>query len=411
MQGDVLKITGAASGGTKVKPTIVGTPGATTGNGILLVSANATTGAGNFTLAGNASNGDEVAGSFEYNLDFVPGAGTSGDWYLQSQLYPGVYQFGQIQSSTLLISDTVNPSVDDLLNQAFNGVVKGASLDDTSQQVASADNSFVPPPNGPGVSGWGRFAESRFSVDPNGSSFADYKLRVDAAQFGLDYDWHNATNNVLFGGYITPFNAFSDFASLGGHIKTSGTAYGIYGLWFSGPWEAGVRLNVDNDTARFTDTFIGTNAVTKPDEKGIQAAASYDMAFDWANFTPSAEFNYGTVNGSHFTDGAGNLVQISSTDDLWGKINGRFSWDVQTDRGLLVQPYVNVGVLYRGDTGTNVGIAGFTTATNVNGFNGDFALGVNTNLAANLSLSAQGDYLAGNRINGWTGFLGLRYTP
>jgi outer membrane autotransporter protein len=411
MHGDELKIDGAASGSTKIMPTIVGTPGATTGNGIILVSSHATTGASNFILAGNAANGDEVAGAFEYNLTFDPGKGTSGQWYLRSQVYPGAYQFGQTQSSALLVSDQVNPSLDDLMNQAFNGTVANASLVDSSQEVASNDPTFVPAPNGTGLSGWGRFDEARFNVNPSGSPFAGYKLRVDSMQIGLDGTWHNAGSLVMFGGYITPFHAWSDFASFGGHIGMSGTAYGLYGLWFSGPWQAGLRLNTDNATAHFTDTFIGSNAFVKPYERGAQAAVSYDMPLNWANFTPSAEFNYGTVNGVHFTDGAGDLVQVGSTNDVWAKLNGRFSWDVETARNLLVQPYVNLSIIYRADTSTHTIIDTFSASTNVNGWDGDLAVGVNTNLAAGLSLSAQADYLAGDRVKGWTGFIGLRYTP
>ena len=411
MHGDELVIDGAASGTTKIKPRIVGTPGQTTGDGILLVSAHTTAGASNFVLAGNAANGDEVAGAFEYNLAFEPGKDTSGEWFLQSKVYPGVYQFGQTQSAALLVSDQVNPSLDGLMNQATSSTVTNASLDDTSQQVASADSTFVPAPNGNGLSGWGRFDETRFNVDPNGSPLANYKLRVDALQAGLDGTWHNADNLVVFGGYITPFHAWADFASFGGHIGMSGTAYGVYAMWFSGPWAAGLRLNTDNMTAHISDTFIGTSASVKPYERGAQVAVSYDMPLDWADFTPSAEFNYGTVNGVHFTDGAGDLVNVGSTSDVWGKLNGRFSWDVETAHNLLVQPYVNIGLLYRGDTGTQTSISSFSTSTNVNGWDGDFAVGVNTNLAQGLSLSAQADYLAGNRVNGWTGFIGLRYTP
>jgi outer membrane autotransporter protein len=404
-------IDGVASGETKIEPTILGTPGATSGNGILLVSAHASTGASNFVLAGNAANGNEVAGAFEYNLAFVPGSGTSGNWYLQGQVYPGTYQFGQTQSSALLVSDQVNPSLDALLSQAFDSTVANASLVDTSHQVASTDPTFVPAPNGAGLSGWGRFDEARFNVDPSGSPFADYKLRVDSMQMGLDGTWHNAGNLVMFGGYITPFHAWSDFASFGGHIGISGTAYGVYGLWFSGPWQAALRLNVDDATARFSDTSIGTNASVKPYERGAQAAVSYDMPLDWADFAPSAEFNYGTVNGVHFIDGAGDLVQVGSTNDVWGKLNGRFSWNVETAHNLLVQPYVNIGLVYRADTDTRTTIGAFSTSTDVNGWDGDLALGVNTNLAANLSLSAQADYLTGDRVKGWTGFIGLRYTP
>jgi outer membrane autotransporter protein len=135
------------------------------------------------------------------------------------------------------------------------------------------------------------------------------------------------------------------------------------------------------------------------------------MPLDWADFTPSAELNYGTVNGVHFTDGAASVVQVGSTNDLWGKLNGRFSWNVETAHNLLVEPYVNIGILYRGDTDTRTTIGAFSTSTNVNGWDGDLAVGVNTNLAANLSLSAQADYLAGDRVKGWTGSIGLRYTP
>jgi outer membrane autotransporter protein len=113
----------------------------------------------------------------------------------------------------------------------------------------------------------------------------------------------------------------------------------------------------------------------------------------------------------HFTDGVGDLVNVGRTNDFWGKLNGRFSTDVTTARGLLVQPYASIGLLYRGDSSTKVLISGFSSSTNINGWNGDFAVGVNTNLMANLSLSAQVDYLAGDRVEGWTGFLGLRYTP
>jgi outer membrane autotransporter protein len=290
-------------------------------------------------------------------------------------------------------------------------VVQSASLDAPSQ-VASADNSFVPAPNGPGVSGWGRFDETRVNIDPTGSSFGNYKLRVQAPQFGIDDSWHNANNTVIVGGYVAPFHSYADFTKFGdAHINAAGTAYALYGLWFSGPWQAGLRLNYDNNSARFYDTYLGTNAVVHPNEKGIQAAASYMMPFDGWNLQPSAELNYGTIEGSKFVDGVGDNVLVGSTNDFWGKLNARFSTDVTTERGLLVQPYANIGLLYRGDTTTDVHVGTFGTASNVNGINGDFAVGVNTNLAANLSLSAQADYLAGNRINGWTGFLGLRYTP
>ena len=408
---DVLKIDGSASGGTRVATTIIGAPGQTIGNGILVVEAANGATANEFALAGNSSGHTEVAGAFEYNLDFVPGMGTSGDWYLQSHIYPGTYQFGQIGSSALIIGDQVNADLSDLLGQMNNVQTASASLD-KPVQLASADNGFMPQPGGGSLSGWGRYEESRFEIDPSGSSVADYKLRVDTAQFGLDDAWHNADNRLVFGGYVAPFHSWANFTKFGAaEIGSSGDAYALFGLWFSGRWQAGLRLNYDSDTAHFSDNYIGTNASLKTPEEGVQAAASYSMQFDWANFDPSLELNYGRVRGGSIADGVSDTVRIGDTSDFWGKFNGRFSWDVETDHNLLVQPYVNLALLYRGNTNTTVDIDTFGLSTNVNGWNGDVALGVNASLAANLAMFAQMGYVAGDRIKGVTGFLGLQYAP
>jgi outer membrane autotransporter protein len=416
-QGDVLKIKGTASGTTNVAVSFLGTAGGITGGGIEVAQTRHGASAGEFVLKGNTPSNLLVSGAFEYNLAFKAGSGTAGAWFLQSTPFTGVLDFGQVSSAAITVADDVNVDVTDLLDDANSMPVKSAELDQPTQ-VASMDNSFVPGPNGPGVSGWGRFAESRFQIDPSGAPGADYRLRVSTGQLGVDEDWHDADNTVVVGGYIAPFKAFADFNDASAHIDAHGTNYAVYGLWFSGPWSAGVRLNYAQVGEQFTDKTLGTDAHTSPNERGIQVAASYRMPFgetggmldDWT-FEPQGEFNWGSTKSTQLIDGVGDVVKIGATDNVWGKLNGRFFTDVTTAHGLLVEPYVNIGLLYRGDSTTDVSIGTFHAATNINGFDGDFGFGVNTNLARNLSLSVQGDYLAGNRLAGWTGFISLRYTP
>ncbi len=410
---DVLQIDGTVSGNTGVLVAEEGAPGLTKNNGILVADAANFTSQGNFTLVGNTTAHTLVDGAYEYSLNFLPGAGTSGDWYLQSRIFPGVYQFGQISSFALTLNQLANINLPDLMDLLPGGPEQQASAQEPVE-VASNDPTIAPssPSNG-GLSGWGKFNYESLSVNPQGSSFADYNMHATVAQFGIDYGWDRGQNSkAIVGFYAGPADGDATFSNFGdARMHSEGTVLAAYGLWADGPWKAGALLSSLDLTTRFSDTYLGTNASVQPKVWSFQGAASYMMPLDGSYFfEPMADFDYTSITGFSFADGAGNTISIGSTQSDVATLNGRFGTTLDSG-SVTYMPYADVGVNYEFDGQTDATIGTFSTSTNLRGATAVVGGGLKANVTDNLSLFGNVDYVGGQRENGWQAYFGLRLSP
>ncbi len=410
---DVLQIDGTVSGNTNVLVAEEGAPGLTTGNGILVADAGSFTSQGNFTLVGNTTAHSLVDGAYEYFLDFVPGTPSAGNWYLQSRIFPGVYQFGQISSFALTLNQLANVNLPDLMELLPYAQGAQASAQEPVQ-VASNDPTMVPssPSNG-GLSGWGKFNYESLSVNPNGSSYADYDMHATVAQFGVDYGWQNSQDSkTLIGFYAGPVDGDARFTNFGdARMHSDGTVLAAYTLWTDGPWKAGALISSLDLTTRFQDTYLGTDASVRPNAWSLQGAASYMMPLNGGYFfEPMGNFNYTSISGFSFADGAGDTVSIGKTTSALGTLNGRFGTTMESD-GMTYMPYADVGVNYEFDGQTDATIGTFSTATNLRGATAVVGGGLKANVTDNLSLFGNVDYVGGQRENGWQAYFGLRLSP
>ncbi len=409
---DVLKVDGAVSGVTKLKVDELGAPGLTTGNGILVVDASAgTTSSVNFKLIGNSAGGTLVDGAYEYALGLVPGSANHGDWYLTSRVYPGSYQFGQIGSSALTLAEVANGSPLDLLQTQQDGPQASNAA---PVKVASTDNSFVPSsPSAAGmIGGWGKFSSASFSMTPSGSSYADYNMTANVGQIGMDATVEGNGQTGIFGLYVSPIAADANFKSFGSsHMKTSGFGISGYGLWIQGPWRAGLVIGSDKLDTHFTDSYIGTDAKVKLNALDVQAAASYTEQLDDSTFVePSGELTYTSVDGGSFVDGVGDTVTFGKTESVLAKLKARFGKTYTTDDGVVLKPYLDLGINYEFEGTTNVTIGNWSYTTGLRGVAAQAGGGLDANITDNISLFGDANYIDGERQKGWQGFVGFRFT-
>lgn len=406
---DELKVDGTISGTTLLQVDELGAPGLTSGNGILVAEGGKTS-AVNFKLIGNSSADTLVDGAYEYMLGFAPGTGGRGDWYLASRLYPGSYQFGQMGSSALVLSQIANGSITELMQIQQDGPSTQASLA-PPPQVASTDNNFVPSsPAMPGtVGGWGRYNYASFDVSPSGSSFGDYHLDANIGNFGADVTVDGSDQTGIFGLYGSTIDGSANFKNFGGsHMSSSGYGISGYGLWLQGPWSAGLLVSSDTIDTHFTDSYIGTNGKAKVSVYGIQAEASYlGHINEDIYFEPFGGLAYTNVGGGSFVDGAGNSVAFTDTQSVVANLKARVGENFMTGDTLL-KPYLDFGVNYEFAGGTGVTIGNWSNTSNLTGATAQIGGGLDAEITDCVSLFGHVDYVAGDHVTGWQTYVGLR---
>lgn len=408
---DALEIVGTVSGQTAVVIKTIGGQTPTTGSGNLVISANGYTSPDNFELVGNTSAHTAVSGGYEFNLDFAAN-GAGGDWYLQSQVFPGVYQFGQISSSALMATQTANGSLLDLLDgrrpvadQAGNAAMQ------RPVQVASNDPNFAPPTPEAGKFGvWVQASYDDMSVEPDGPAAANFDFTGEAVRFGMDYAWRTTQGTFGAGVYVASVDGRSNFDNFGdARITTDGVAYAVYGIWLNGPWQAGLRVNYDALESTITDNYLGTHADVEPNTWGVEGAVSYDVPLsNDLVLQPQIDLRYASVDGVSFIDGAGDLVDVSDTTSYQARVRARLRKTWQAD-ATRITGYLDAALIYDGDGKTDVTIGGDQFQTEFSGTSGAFGGGVDVAVSRSLSLFAGADYYTGERLDGWKAMAGLRW--
>jgi len=408
---DLLKIDGAVSGSTTVVVDEEGPPGLTTGNGIAVIDVSSgTTSAGNFKLAGNSTAGTLVDGAYEYALGLVPGSAGHGTWYLSSRIYPGDYQFGQIGSSALLLSQ--------LANNWFGDALLNWGKSDTHQASAAvpghpAGNDSNPLPaersvaDGLGI--WGEWDGASIAVSPSGPAFGDYRLHASLGHMGTDALLEGNYGTLIVGMEASPINAnasFQNFASTS--MKMTGYAWAGFGAWIDGSWRAGLQFGQERLRTHVEDDYIGTDAKLTLSAFSIQGVATYEGWLDddtW--FEPSAALGYTSVDGGSFVDGTGATVSFGSTQSVLAELRARIGRTYDIGYALL-KPHADLGFNYEFDGSTAVSIGSFTASSGLQGLTAQGGGGIDLEIGDNLSLFADALYADGAKQSGWQGHVGLR---
>lgn len=406
-RADHLEIEGRISGTTTIKVDPLGSPGQTSGDGILLVDATlGTTSASNFRLEGNTTASTLVDGGYEYALNLVAGSSGHGAWYLSSRVYPGVAQFGQISSSSLLISEFANGTLQGQLTQDWGaGQVAGP-------RIASNDPTFVP--SAPAQIGrpgfWGGYEFAHLSVTPGGTG--GYDMDVSTGHLGAVAAFDGRGRTLVFGLEYSPVDASIDLDKFGStHIDTHGSAVSGSVLWIEGPWRAALKYSYDKLRAHFTDGYLGTNARVRLNGYGLQIGGAYAGHLDEATFVePWATLSYASVGKAAFVDGAGDDVQLGGTHSTLTRLGTRIGR--MFDLGnVVLKPYAEFAVDYRFGAKTNVTVGNYATASTLDGVSVRGGAGVNARINGSLSLFGDFVFFGGGKQNGWQGSVGLRLTP
>jgi outer membrane autotransporter protein len=406
-RADHLEIAGRISGTTTIKVDPLGSPGLTSGDGILVVDATlGTTSAANFRLDGNTAADTLVDGGYEYALNLVAGSSGHGAWYLSSRVYPGVAQFGQLSSSSLLISELANGALPGLLQQDWD------ARQAAGPRLASNDPTFVPsapvPIGRPGF--WGGYEFAHMAVTPGGTS--DYKMDVSIGHVRGAAAFDGRGRTLIFGLEFSPVDASVDFDKFGStHIDTDGSAVSGSVLWIEGPWRVGVKYSYDRLRAHFTDDYLGTDARIRLNGYGLQIGGAYAGHFDEATFfEPWATLSYADVGKAAFVDGAGDDVQLGGTHSTLTRLGTKIGRTFDLN-DVVLKPYAEFAVDYRFGAKTNVTVGNYTTASTLDGVSVRGGGGVNARINESLSLFGDFVYFGGGKQNGWQGSVGLRLTP
>lgn len=406
-RSDHLEIDGKISGTTTIKLDPLASPGLTSGNGILVVDATrGTTSASNFRLNGNTTAGTLVDGAYEYALNLVGGSSGHGAWYLSSRLYPGVDQFGQLSSSSLLISEFANGTLQGQLTQDWGvGLVAGS-------RIASNDPTFVSSTSAqigrPGF--WGGYEFAHLNVTSGGTG--GYDMDVSTGHLGAAAGFDGRGHTLIFELEYSPVDASIDFDKFGStHIDTHGSAVSGSVLWIEGPWRAGVRYSYDRLRAHFTDDYLGTDARIRLNGYGLQIGGAYTGHLDEATFfEPWATLSYASVGKAAFVDGAGGDIQLGGTHSTLTRLGTKIGRMFDLGDAVL-KPYAEFAVDYRFGARTNVTVGNYTTALTLDGVSVRGGGGVGARINNSLSLFGDFVYFGGGKQNGWQGSIGLRLTP
>lgn len=406
-RADHLEIDGRISGTTTIKVDPLASPGPTSGNGILVVDATlGTTSAAHFRLDGNTTASTLVDGAYEYALNLVGGSSGRGAWYLSSRVYPGVGQFGQLSSSSLLISEFANGTLQGQLTQDWEvGQAAGPRL-------ASNDPTFVPSaPVQLRRSGfWGGYEFAHLSVTPGGTG--GYDMDVSTGHLGAAAAFDGRGRTLIVGLEYSPVDASIDLDKFGStHIDTNGSAVSGSVLWIEGPWRAGLKYSYDKLRAHLTDDYLGTDARIRLNGYGLQIGGAYTGHLDEATFfEPWATLSYASVGKVAFVDGAGDDVQLGGTHSTLTRLGTRIGRMFDLD-DVVLKPYAEFAVDYRFGAKTNVTVGNYTTASTLDGASVRGGGGVNARINESLSLFGDFVYFGGGKQNGWQGSVGLRLTP
>jgi len=408
---DQIKIDGAVSGTTTVVVDEQGSPGLTTGNGIAIIDVSSgTTSASNFKLAGNTTAGTLVDGAYEYALNLVAGSSGHGVWFLASRIYPGVGQFGQLSSSSLLISEYANGPLTGLLQQDW-GAQGGPT---TSQRIASNNPSFVPSaPVQHSRSGfWGGYGFAHMSVTPGGAAYGGYTMDVSTGHLGANTAFEGNGRMLIVGLEYSPVDASIDFNQFGStHIDTHGSAVSGSVLWIEGPWRAGLKYSSDRLRAHFTDDYLGTDARVRLGSYGLQIGGAYTGHFDDVTyFEPWATLSYVSVGKAGFMDGAGDQVDLDGTHNMLTRLGARIGRMFDLDAAVL-KPYAEFAVDYRFGGDTKVTVGNYTTRSTLAGATVRGGGGVDAMIGNMLTVFGDIVYFGGGKQDGWQGSIGVRLTP
>ncbi len=409
-KADHLEIDGTISGTTTVKVDALGEPGLTTGNGIMLVDATlGRTTSSNFVLAGNTTAGTLVDGAYEYALGLVPGSAGHGAWYLSSRVYPGVDQYGQLSSSSLLIAEFANGSLMGLKSQDW-----GAPGAAPPVRVASNDPGFVPgaatPWSRQGF--WGSYDRAHLSLSPGGASYGDYRMDVSAGHLGVDAAFDGKGRTLVFGLEYSPVDASIALDKFGSsHIDTNGNAFSGSLVWIEGPWRAAVKYSYDLLRAHFTDGYLGTDARVRLNGYGLQIGGAYEGHLDENTlFQPWLTMSYASVGKAGFLDGAGDTVQLGGTHSTLAALGARIGRTFDLDE-IALRPYAELGMDYRFGAKTEVTVGNYANTSTLDGASFRGGGGVDVRLSGTFSFFADVVYVGGGKTNGWQGSVGLRLTP
>ncbi|MDQ0314157.1 autotransporter outer membrane beta-barrel domain-containing protein [Amorphus orientalis] len=388
---------GLASGTTSVLVTPVGDGGLTSGDGIRLIE----TANGGRIAPGAFTLGARVAsGALEYGL-YQGGTSGGDDWFLRSTLG------GDSAAGAL---PNIRPEV--ALDTALPAIATRYGL----AMLGSRDERAAARVPGQGTEGWGRIFGETGSQGSGGGSAADrlarfrsdgpsYDATLGGFQAGYDHPLSRPGDAVqtLLGFYVGAGQARGSVdAVYGGKAGTvSLDAYSLGAYWThaeaSGLTLEAVLQGTFYAEAR-TDSEPGASLAT--DGVGLigslEAGYRFDLGRGWA-IEPQAQLVYQALSFDDATDGYGRIA-FDATDDVFGRIGGRFSRDWSLETGQAMRGWARASLWQSFADAPEVTVSGLggsnpmTFQSGLEGLRVELGLGAAMAVSDRVSLFASADY-------------------
>ena len=375
--------TGVSSGLTSLMVNSTGHNGvATRSDGILVVDqSGALSAAAGFSLVGGVVD----SGYWEYELyqgDVAGAAVNANNYYLRSN--------GRMTDIARTVTNL--PAIHlNLIKTGMNELTKRMG------ELREGTNNHE---NGLWVRSYGR----HMNVNEKISSDLD----IFGMEAGYDHKVYQSCDNVVFVGlmsgilYSGNIRTTADRGQSVGEANANTPSVGVYGTWMNREgWfaDAAVRHFWSNMNARNT-TSAGDVIKYEPDREFTAASLEFGRQFEVGSFRlePKVEAQYSIARADRFGTSAGTEIKYGETQSFVTKAAASLGHRTKFDNGMVVNPYIQAGVLQEWDGKTNIEYANHKYDSNQSGFGYEIGGGLNLQVDSNTAFYGQVMYENGEVI-------------
>ena len=371
-QTDKLTLTTVqtSGGATKIYVNNVGGQGGqTTGNGIMLVDVATSSSSDAFTL-GN----ELIAGIYEYELYFDA---ANYDWYLQSGLFNGVYQYPALVNGAMLAWQS---DLDFLHNRLH------------ASRRAGADAQIEPVAWTAGDSRKGGFWSNISGARQKMSSGVAYEQQITRLEAGLDARMAMGSGAFTLGGFGGIGQNTQSFTSYRSEADADALIAGAYASYGTGGWYADLIGKYERHSADFSGAATADEkAPFSIDLFGLSLEAGHSFAMGALSAQPYARMAYAKALAGSFEDASGVEVDLKDGESLYGQLGTRLTAPLR-----YAELYLNAGVKHQFLGETEAMVSGLAFTNDMPGTQGLIAAGLQAMAAEEqLFLSLETAYTKG----------------